>query len=65
MARAVTAFADAKGKLHQSVRAATISDLADLFGSAEGMATGIANTVLDKRAEIERIFAEFDQSGQG
>lgn len=63
MAKLVTAYADAKGKLHQSSRAATISDLADLFGSAEGMATGIANTVLDKRAEIERIFAEHDQAG--
>ena len=26
------------------------------------MATGIANTILDKRSEIERIFAELDEA---
>lgn len=62
MAKSVTAFTDAKGRLHPSARAATVSDLADLFGSAEGMATGIANTILDKRVEIERIFAELDEA---
>lgn len=62
MASAITAYADGKGRLHHTPRAATISDLAELFGSAEGMATGIANTILDNRDKIERIFADHDAS---
>ena len=61
MAKVVTAFADSKGKLHSTACAATISDLAELFGHAEGMATGIARTIMDKREEIEHIFSEYDE----
>lgn len=55
------AVADGRGKLHATPRAATVSDLAALFGSMEGMATGIANQILDKRSEIEQIFRDHDE----
>lgn len=60
MASAVTAFADSKGRLHPNLRQATLSDLAALFGNAEGMATGIAVTVLNERVKIEAILAAHD-----
>lgn len=64
MPRAIQAWADAKGKMHQTLDAATLADLAQIFadGGAEGMSTGLANTVLTKRADIERIFAEYDEA---
>lgn len=61
MAKAVSGYEDAKGRLHQTARQATLSDLAAIFGpSCEGMATGIANTILSERDAIERILAEHD-----
>jgi hypothetical protein len=56
----IIAYTDSRGKLHITAKAATVSDLAELFGSAEGMGIGIANTILEKRSEIEAIFAEYD-----
>lgn len=61
MPKATIGFTDGRGRLHSTARMATVSDLAALFGSMEGMATGIAHTILAKRTEIERIFAEFDE----
>lgn len=55
------AVADGRGKLHSSPRAATVSDLAALFGGMESMAVGIANQILDKRAEIEQIYRDHDE----
>jgi hypothetical protein len=57
----VAAFSDSRGNLHASAKQAAISDLAQVFGNSEGMATGIAGTVLAKRAEIQAIFAELDE----
>ena len=61
MAKAAIGFTDGRGRLHSTARMATVSDLSALFGSMEGLATGIAHTILDKRPDIERIFAEFDE----
>lgn len=60
MAKATIAFTDSRGRLHSSAHKATVSDLAALFGWTEGMSLGIAQSVLEKRAEIEQIFAELD-----
>lgn len=61
MAKIQKSYADGRGKLHNTPDAATISDLAQLFGSTEGMATGIAFKILENRSEIERILAEHDE----
>lgn len=60
MAKVAIAYTDSRNRLHATARMATVSDLAHLFGPLEGMATGIAHNILDKRAEIERIYADYD-----
>lgn len=60
MPKATVGFTDGRGRLHSTARMATVSDIAALFGSMEGMATGIAHTILDQRSKLEQIFAEFD-----
>lgn len=64
MAKQVIAYADAQGKLHPTREKATVSDLTALFGSEEGMAHGIATTVLANRHKIEQIFRDHDATGQ-
>lgn len=60
MPRATVAFTDGRGRLHGSAKDAALSDLAVLFPQLKGVASSIASTILDNRAAIERIFAEFD-----
>lgn len=57
-------FFDRKGTFFKSARAATESDLAALLGQigeGESLAPGIAHMLLERRAEIERLFAEHDE----
>lgn len=57
----VEAYLDNRGKLHQTLESAAMSDIAhEVFGSAESMAPSLAQKVLTKRAEIEAIFAAYD-----
>ena len=63
MARKGTGFFDAKGHYFKSPEEATVSDIAGILGKigdGESLAPGIAYTLLDKRSEIERLFAEHD-----
>lgn len=63
MAKMVPAFADNSGKLHATAENATLSDIAGILGrlgSDPGLTDGIARKVLEKRAELEAIFAEHD-----
>lgn len=63
MARQGTGFFDAKGHYFKSPEEATVSDIAGILGKigdGESLAPGIAYTLLDKRSEIERLFAEHD-----
>jgi hypothetical protein len=56
-------FYDAKGQVHKMPDDATKSDLAAVLGKVgegDSLAPGIATTLLEKRADIERIFAEHD-----
>lgn len=56
-------YFDRKGQFFKTGREATASDLAGLLGQigeGESLAPGIAQTLIDKRAEIERLFAEHD-----
>lgn len=63
MAQKGTGFFDRKGHFFKSAEAATESDLAGLLGQigeGESLAPGIAHMLLQRRAEIERLFAEHD-----
>jgi hypothetical protein len=64
MASQCIAFRDSRGGLHASLEEATLKDLAAVLGRVGdegGMTAGVAKLILDKRQEIERIFAEHDQ----
>ncbi len=64
MATHGTAFFDAKGQYFRTPHEATCSDLAAVLGrvgDGDGLAPGIAKTLLEKRAEIEQIFTDHDE----
>lgn len=61
MPKVKIAYTDARGRLHANPQAATVSDIAALFPGMEGIALGIAHSILDKRRDLERIFAELDE----
>lgn len=64
MARKGTGYFDRKGQFFKTSREATASDLAGILGQigeGESLAPGIALVLLDKREEIERLFAEHDE----
>lgn len=63
MAHTGTGYFDSKGQYFRTPSEATVSDLAGLLGrvgEGESLAPGIAHMILEKRAEIERIFADHD-----
>ncbi|MFK4874127.1 hypothetical protein [Novosphingobium sp. ZW T3_23] len=63
MAFECVAYRDSKGGLHSSLEKATLEDLAAVLGRVGdegGMTSGVARMIFDKRAEIERVFAEHD-----
>lgn len=63
MAIECVAYRDSKGGLHSSPEKATLEDLAAVLGRVGdegGMTSGVARMIFDKRAEIERVFAEHD-----
>ncbi|CDO37936.1 MULTISPECIES: hypothetical protein [Novosphingobium] len=64
MALECVAYRDSKGGLHASLEKATLEDLAAVLGRVGdegGMTAGVAKLIFDKRADIERVFAEHDQ----
>ncbi|MEP3051364.1 MAG: hypothetical protein ABJP48_00095 [Erythrobacter sp.] len=64
MAKQGTGFFDSKGNYFRSPEEATMSDLASILGQigeGESLAPGIAHTMLQRRADIERLFAEHDE----
>ena len=64
MASQCIAFRDSRGGLHASLEEATLKDLASVLGRVGdegGMTAGVAKLILDKRQDIERIFAEHDE----
>ena len=63
MAKKGTGYFDRKGHFFKTPREATESDLAGLLGQigdGESLAPGIAHMLLERRAEIERLYAEHD-----
>ncbi len=64
MANSGTAYFDKKGQYYRTPEEATVSDLAGLLGrvgEGESLAPGIAHILLEKRNEIEQIFADHDE----
>ena len=63
MARKGTGYFDRKGQFFKTAREATASDIAGLLGQigdGESLAPGIAQTLIEKRDEIERLFRDHD-----
>lgn len=63
VARSGTGYFDRKGHFFKTPRDATASDLAALLGQigeGESLAPGIAHMLLERRTEIEQLFAEHD-----
>ena len=63
MARKGTGFFDTRGQYYKTPEEATVSDLAGVLGKigdGESLAPGIAHMMLNRRSEIERLFAEHD-----
>ena len=63
MARIGRGYFDRKGHFFKTPRDATVSDLAAVLGQigdGESLAPGIAHTLLERRAEIEALFADHD-----
>ena len=63
MAKKGTGFFDRRGHFFKTAQAATESDLAAILGQigdGESLAPGIAHMLLERRADIERLFAEHD-----
>ncbi|AOL23759.1 hypothetical protein Ga0102493_112754 [Erythrobacter litoralis] len=63
MARKGTGYFDRKGHFFKNAKDATASDIAALLGQigdGESLAPGIAHLLIERRADIERLFAEHD-----
>ncbi|NQX95160.1 MAG: hypothetical protein HRT64_09630 [Erythrobacter sp.] len=63
MAKSGRGYFDRKGHFFKTPKEATVSDLAALLGQigeGESLAPGIAHTLIEKREEIEALFAEHD-----
>lgn len=67
MAKAIEAYQDERGNLHDSPTSAIIADIAAALGRVGeegGLTNGVAKLILEKRSEIERAFADFDSLDQ-
>lgn len=64
MARKGTGYFDRKGQFFKTPRDATASDIAALLGQigdGESLAPGIAQMLIERRSDIERLFEEHDE----
>jgi hypothetical protein len=64
MAHTGIGFFDSRGHFFKTPEEATLSDLSLLLGrigEGDSLAPGIATMLLERRSEIERIFAEHDE----
>lgn len=63
MASIVQAYADNSGTLHTHPYDAAVADLTVVLGrigGETGITSGLAKLIIEKRAEIEAVFADFD-----
>jgi hypothetical protein len=64
MAHKGIGFFDSRGHMFKTPEEATLSDLALMLGrigEGDSLAPGIATMLLERRADLERIFAEHDE----
>jgi hypothetical protein len=64
MAHKDIGYFDTRGHFYKTPEEATISDLAMLLGrigEGDSLAPGIASMLLERRVDLERIFAEHDE----
>ncbi|MCX7284379.1 MAG: hypothetical protein NTX28_10100 [Novosphingobium sp.] len=63
MAKIATAFADNRGNLHPTAEAAVLADLTVILGrvgAESSLTAGLAQRIIEKRADIEAVFADLD-----
>lgn len=68
MAHKGVGFFDGRGHFFKTPDEATISDLSAILGrigDGESLAPGIAQTLLSRRADLERLFVEHDEMVAG
>ena len=68
MAHKGVGFFDGRGHFFKTPDEATISDLSALLGrigDGESLAPGIAQTLLSRRTDLERLFVEHDEMMAG
>jgi hypothetical protein len=66
MGKAIEAYRDERGCLHESAINAVLSDLAAALGRVGdegGLTQGVARLILEKRADIEKAFEDLDRLG--
>ena len=64
MAKAIEAYRDERGELHHNPTDAVLSDIASALGRVGeegGMTAGVARLIFERRMEIERAFADYDE----
>lgn len=64
MAVSIEAYRDNRGHVHDTPADAVIADIAAALGRVGeegGLTNGVAKLILDKRADIERAFADLDR----
>jgi 3-methyladenine DNA glycosylase Tag len=64
MARSVEAYRDERGHVHDTPAEAIIADIAASLGRVGdegGLTNGVAALILEKRAAIEKAFADYDR----
>lgn len=63
MAKVAQCFVDNSGAFHPTPEEAIVADIGVVLGrvgSDPGLANGIARKIIERRADIERAFAELD-----
>lgn len=66
MAKVAYAYADNTGTLYGTPEEAALADLAAVLGrigAEAGITGGLARMILEKRADIEKVFADLDDMG--
>lgn len=67
MAKVAFAYADNSGALHTDPQDAAIADLGTVLGrigAEAGITNGLARMIIEKRAEIEKVFIDLDHMCQ-
>jgi len=64
MATVIEAYRDDKGHLHLDPASAVIADIAAVLGRVGdegGLTQGVAKLILERRAEIQQAFSDYEQ----